>query len=178
MVIKMTYIKKYNTPNGLSNIIMSSDDGIYLTGLWFENSKNQFKHSSDFNEKELPIFDETCKWLGIYFSNKNPSFKPKYKIANLTPFRKMVIDIMNDIPYGKVITYNDIAKIIAKKKNIKKMSAQAVGGAVGFNPICIIIPCHRVVGNNYKLTGYGGGIENKIELLRIEGNDISKYKIP
>ena len=80
---------------------------------------------------------------------------------------QMVIDIMNDI-----------AKIIAEKKNIKKMSAQAVGGAVGFNPICIIIPCHRVVGNNYKLTGYGGGIENKIELLRIEGNDISKYKMP
>ena len=102
----------------------------------------------------------------------------KYKIENLTPFRKMVIDIMNKIPYGKVVTYNDIAKEIAKIKGLNKMSAQAVGGAVGWNPICIIIPCHRVVGSNGSLTGYGGGIKNKIKLLELEKNDMTKFIIP
>ncbi len=109
---------------------------------------------------------------------KNPDFVPEYRIENLTPFRKQVVDIMNKIPFGKVITYNDIAKEIAKSRNIKKMSAQAVGGAVGWNPICIIIPCHRVVGTNGSLTGYGGGIKNKVKLLEIEGNDMSKFTIP
>jgi len=90
----------------------------------------------------------------------------------------MVIDIMNKIPYGKVVTYNDIAKEIAKIKGLNKMSAQAVGGAVGWNPICIIIPCHRVVGSNGSLTGYGGGIKNKIKLLELEKNDMTKFIIP
>lgn len=85
---------------------------------------------------------------------------------------------MNEIPYGKVITYGDIANKIASKKNISKMSRQAVGSAATFNPICIIIPCHRVIGKNCNLTGYGGGINNKIELLKIEGNDMSKFKMP
>ena len=85
---------------------------------------------------------------------------------------------MNSIEYGKVITYNDISKIIAEKRGINRMSSQAVGGAVGWNPICIIIPCHRVVGTNGSLTGYGGGIKNKIELLKLEKNDMSKFFIP
>lgn len=85
---------------------------------------------------------------------------------------------MNKIPYGKVVTYNDIAKEIAKIKGLNKMSAQAVGGAVGWNPICIIIPCHRVVGSNGSLTGYGGGIKNKIKLLELEKNDMTKFIIP
>ena len=82
---------------------------------------------------------------------------------------------MNSIPYGKTITYNDISKIIAKERNMTRMSSQAVGGAVGWNPICIIIPCHRVVGSDGNLTGYGGGIENKIELLKLENNNMSKF---
>ena len=85
---------------------------------------------------------------------------------------------MNTIPFGKTITYNDISKIIAEKRKIKRMSSQAVGGAVGSNPICIIIPCHRVVGTNGSLTGYGGGIKNKVALLTHEKNDISKYFVP
>ena len=85
---------------------------------------------------------------------------------------------MNRIPFGQVITYNDIAKEIADSKGIKKMSAQAVGGAVGWNPICIIIPCHRVVGTNGNLTGYGGGIQNKIKLLEIEKHDMNKFSMP
>ena len=85
---------------------------------------------------------------------------------------------MNKIPYGELTTYNDIAKEIAKTKNIKKMSAQAVGGAVGANPICIIIPCHRVIGQNNNLVGYTGGLKNKIALLQIEKHDITKFKVP
>lgn len=100
--------------------------------------------------------------------NKLYNFLPPYKIYNMTPFREMVIDILKKIPYGKSVTYNDIAREIVKKRGIKKMSAQAVGGAVGWNPICIIIPCHRVIGSGGSLVGYGGGLENKIKLLKLE----------
>ena len=85
---------------------------------------------------------------------------------------------MKDIPYGEVITYGDIADGIAKKRGLFRMSSQAVGGAVGWNPICIIIPCHRVVGSNGSLTGYGGGISNKIKLLELEGHDMNDFIIP
>ena len=173
----MIYKKRYITPDGFSNMIMNSD-GKYLTGLWFEESRDSSKHVIDCQEKDLEIFKETSKWLDIYFSGKNPNFIPNYKIENLTPFRQEVIDIMNEIKYGETITYNDISKIIAEKRGIKRMSSQAVGGAVGWNPICIIIPCHRVVGTSGSLTGYGGGIKNKVELLKLEGNDMSKYTIP
>ena len=171
----MQYIQTYNAP--FSKIFMRSD-GEYLTGLWFEGSRDMQKHQGEFMEKDLPIFQKTKEWLNIYFTGQQPSFTPQYKIENLTPFRSMVIDIMNEIPFGKVITYNDIAKEIAKKRGLKKMSAQAVGGAVGWNPICIIIPCHRVVGTNGSLTGYGGGIQNKIKLLEIEKNDMRQFIVP
>lgn len=154
----MTYKSIYKTKNGLSDIILNSD-GEYLTGLWFEGSKDSIKHDENAKEEDLEIFKETKKWLDIYFSGKVPNFTPKYKINNIVIFRKEVIDIMNLIPFGETITYNDIAKEIAKKRGIKKMSAQAVGGVVGSNPICIIIPCHRVVGKNGKLSGYGGKIK-------------------
>ena len=166
------YICKYKTPSAFSDMYLSSD-GTYLTGLWFEGSKDAKKHEKFYTTKELPIFDETKKWLDIYFNGKDPDFTPKYKIENLTEFRKMVIDIMKKIPYGELITYNDIAKEIATKREIKKMSAQAVGNAVGWNPICLIIPCHRVIGSNNSLTGYGGGLNNKENLLRLEK---SKFK--
>lgn len=173
----MTYKYVYQTPENFSNMIMNSD-GECLTGLWFEDSRDSSKHTVNCEEKNLEIFKKTGKWLDIYFSGKKPNFIPKYKIENLTPFRQEVIDTMNSIEYGKVVTYNDISKIIAKKRNLKRMSSQAVGGAVGWNPICIIIPCHRVVGTNGSLTGYGGGIKNKIELLKLEGNDMRKYFVP
>ena len=169
------YLKEYISPIG--KMYMRSD-GKYLTGLWFADSKDALKHQGDFTVKDLPIFTETIKWLDIYFSGQNPDFIPKYKIENLTPFRKKVIAKMNKIPYGQVVTYNDIAKEIAKDQGLKKMSAQAVGGAVGWNPICLIIPCHRVVGSNGNLTGYGGGLDNKIKLLKLEGHDIKQFKMP
>lgn len=173
----MIYKWLYKTPSEFDDILMNSD-GEYLTGLCFIGSKDANKQIVNCEEKELPIFKETRKWLDIYFSGKNPDFTPKYKINNLTLFRQECVDIVNTIPFGKTITYNDISKIIAEKRKIKRMSSQAVGGAVGSNPICIIIPCHRVVGTNGSLTGYGGGIKNKVALLTHEKNDISKYFVP
>lgn len=120
------YKKCYKSPIGIINM---ESDGEYLKGLWFENSPDSSKHNSNLEEKELKIFDETVKWLDIYFEGKNPGFTPKYKIENMTDFRQQVIDIMNKIPYGQTVTYNDIAQEIARKQGIKRMSAQAVGGA-------------------------------------------------
>ncbi len=173
----MVYKWEYKTPDNFDDILMNSD-GKYLTGLCFEKSLDEKKHILDCEKKDLPIFRETCKWLDIYFSGKEPNFTPKFKIKMITSFRKEVQDIMLKIPYGKTITYNDISKEIAKQKELKRMSAQAVGGAVGWNPICIIIPCHRVVGSNGNLTGYGGGIKNKVALLEHEKNEMSKFFVP
>ena len=161
----MEFCNYYNSPIG--KIILTSD-GEFLTGLLFESSKDMKKCDEQLVNKDLKIFDETKRWLDIYFSGKNPSFMPKYKLKNLTPFRKMVADILITIPYGQVVTYNDIAKQIAQKKGIKKMSAQAVGGAVGANSVCLIVPCHRVIGVNGNLIGYGGGLDKKIALLELE----------
>ncbi len=169
------YRQSYDSPLGA---MYMSSDGRYLTGLWFEGSRDSKKHRGDFEEKDLPVFRRTEKWLDIYFSGKEPDFVPEYRIEGLTDFRRMVVDIMNRIPYGKTITYNDIAKEIAAKRGLEKMSAQAVGGAVGWNPICIIIPCHRVIGANGSLTGYGGGIQRKIGLLQLEKNDMSRFIVP
>ena len=163
--------------SSFSRIYLSSD-GQYLTGLWFEGSRDEVKHGKNFIDQELPIFEQTKKWLDIYFSGKEPSFLPTYRLEHVTPFRQLVINQMLQIPFGKVVTYRDIAENIAKIKGVDKMSAQAVGGAVGWNPICILIPCHRVVGSNGSLTGYGGGIANKIKLLENEGQDVSKFLVP
>lgn len=163
----MVYQWIYKTPDGLDDLYMSSD-GEYLTGLWFAGSKDASKHSIQGKEKELPIFQETLSWLDIYFSGKEPDFIPKYKIQGLTAFRQEVLDILTTIPYGKTLTYGEIAEKIARNRGMKRMSSQAVGQAVGWNPICIIIPCHRVMGANGKLTGYGGGIRNKEALLKLE----------
>ena len=171
----MFYKQTYTTPKNFSNMIMTSD-GEYLTGLYFVLS-NDNKNQNNYIEKNLPIFDETRKWLDIYFSGKEPNFIPKLKINELTPFRKDVIEQIKLIKYGKTTTYNEIAKFIANKRNIPKMSCQAVGGAVGWNPICIIIPCHRVVGSNGNLTGFSGGMQNKIELLKLEQNNMDKFFI-
>lgn len=160
------YKSFYKTPS--CNIILVSD-GEVLLGLYFENSNdtNKFNYECEL-KNNLPIFDTTRKWLDIYFSGKDPDFTPVYEIRNMTPFRSRVLDIVKTIPYGKTMTYKQIADIIAQESGIAKMSAQAVGGAVGSNPICLIVPCHRVVGKDNKLVGYGGGIENKIMLLKHE----------
>lgn len=171
----MNYITTYQSP--LGEITLSSD-GENLTALCFRDGKDYGRYIQAGEEKDLPIFKETKKWLDIYFQGKDPGFVPKYKRPDETPFRQAVAEEMLKIPYGRTATYSDIAKAVAKKRGLKKMSAQAVGGAVGWNPICIIIPCHRVVGSNNSLTGYGGGINNKVKLLELEGVDLDKYSVP
>lgn len=160
----------YRTPEGFDDLLMVSEGGI-LTGLsFFDSADNKI----ECGEKELPVFRDTKKWLDIYFSGKAPDFMPEFKIKDLTPFRKEVSDIMLSIPFGRSMTYGGIAALIAQKHGNKKMSAQAVGGAVGWNPLCIIVPCHRVLGADKSLTGYGGGIKNKIALLELEGIEFRK----
>ena len=161
----MDFKSCYNS--SLGKIILKSD-GEFLTGLWFENSKDNIKNACDTQEKSLSIFDQTKLWLDEYFGGNIPTFTPKYKFENQSPFKLLVWSFVEKIPYGKIITYGDIAKEIAKIKHIDKMSAQAVGGAVGANPICLIVPCHRVVGANNKLVGYGGGLGMKERLLELE----------
>ena len=148
-------------------MVMMSD-GDVLTGLHFVDSRKGAKVSRDCGKSELSVFCETRRWLDEYFGGREPSFTPPYRIDGLTTFRKDVIDAMLEIPFGETATYGDIAAAIAKKRGMIKMSAQAVGGAVGWNPICIIIPCHRVVGANGALVGYSGGIKNKVALLEHE----------
>ena len=121
--------------------------------------------------RETPVSRETCRWLDEYFAGSEPDWKPRYRIEGLTAFREAVIDEMLRIPFGATVSYGDIAKAISKKHGGAKVSARAVGGAVGWNPICIIVPCHRVIGADNGLTGYGGGLGNKISLLAHEGSD-------
>ena len=163
----MTYQWIYHTPPQFDDMILYSD-GEWLIGLTFCGSMDETGKEADHKEQYIPAFHETIRWLDIYFSGKKPDFTPAYKMKNLTPFREEVVEEMKRIPYGATVTYGEIANRIAKKHGIEKMSAQAVGGAVGWNPIGIIVPCHRVMGAGGKITGYGGGIQNKIGLLALE----------
>lgn len=161
----MDYIYHYNSP--LGKIIIASD-GNALIGLWFEGQKHFGKGlSEEYEQKNLPIFEQTVNWLDIYFSGKAPEFTPKLNIRG-SEFGKAVCKIMLNIPYGETITYGEIAAEIAGQRGLGTMSAQAVGTAVGRNPISIIIPCHRVVGSGGSLTGYAGGLEKKKRLLILE----------
>jgi methylated-DNA--[protein]-cysteine S-methyltransferase len=171
----MTYTYHYNSP--LGGITLSSNS-TELTGLWFDGQK-YFGDTlpQKYEAKSLPIFDTARHWLDIYFSGKAPDFTPPLKLET-TPFRKLVWEIMLTIPYGKTMTYGEIAGKIVEQYGLNKMSAQAVGGAVGHNAISIIIPCHRVVGTNGSLTGYAGGIDKKLQLLKMENVDISSFFIP
>lgn len=161
----MEYIYHYKSP--LGGITVASN-GKAITGLWFDGQK-YFADTLDKNHKEsqLPVFEQAKEWLDIYFSGKSPDFTPPICMKT-TEFRKSVWKIMLEIPYGKTTTYGEIAKKTAENKGLAKMSAQAVGNAVGHNAISIIIPCHRVIGANGKLTGYAGGLDKKIKLLELE----------
>lgn len=171
----MEYIHHYDSP--LGGITIASD-GKALTGLWFDGQK-YFADTldKDFEEKELPVFEQTDQWLNIYFSGNAPGFTPSLKMKT-TPFRKAVWEIMLTIPFGQNMTYGMIADRIAKQKGLSRMSAQAVGGAVGHNAISLIIPCHRVVGANGSLTGYAGGLDRKVKLLSLERVDMSALFVP
>ena len=155
-----SFISTVNTTLGT---VYLASDGNHLTGLWFEQQK-YFPSSILEMEKapDLEIFKKTNQWLELYFAGEKPSFTPPLQPSG-TAFRHKVWDILLEIPHGEVITYGEIAK------KLKVNSAQAVGGAVGHNPISIIIPCHRVVGASGDLTGFAGGLDKKIWLLKNEG---------
>ena len=162
----MQYISHYCSP--LGNILLASD-GTHLTGLWFEAQK-YFAEKLDSDRKEMDsfVFQQTKSWLDMYFTGKEPGISLPIRL-NGTAFQNQVRQILSSIPYGQTMTYGQIARVIAKQRGLSHMSAQAVGGAVGHNPISIIVPCHRVLGADGSLTGYAGGIERKIALLHLEG---------
>lgn len=168
----MTYISEYNSI--LGKIIISADEKA-ITGLYFKGQK-YFPDTLIKNAiyKDISFFSLTKKWLDDYFCGKNPVFLPPFSMGETSQFRKRVWEILLNIPYGKTTTYGSIAKQIELETG-KRASAQAVGGAVGKNPISIIIPCHRVVGVNGSLTGYAGGIDKKTALLKIEGVDVKNF---
>ena len=143
-------------------------DGKSLTGLWFIGQVNDAKFNSDIEIKDdLPIFGQVETWLESYFSGKQTSIKIPLQPKG-TSFQQRVWQILQEIPYGETMTYGEIAQRIAKEKGVETFSAQAVGQAVGKNPISILIPCHRVLGKNGALTGYAGGVHRKEQLLQLE----------
>jgi len=172
----MTYTTKYKSPIGELTI---ASDGKSITGLWTEGQK-YFAKTLDANSTsndKLDAFVKTRTWLDDYFVGNNPDVE-KLPLAPLgSEFRQKVWEILLAIPYGELITYGDIAKKLAKDSG-KAASAQAVGGAVGHNPISVIIPCHRVVGSGGSLTGYAGGIDKKIWLLELEKANMDGLFVP
>ena len=161
----MDYSDHYDSP--LGRITLASD-GEALTGLWFDDQKYTPGVSGQPTEDgELPVFEETKRWLDLYFSGEDPGFTPKLSFRT-TAFRKTVWEILLTVPYGETVTYGEVAERAAGRMRLPRMSAQAVGGAVGHNAIALIIPCHRVIGADGSLTGYGGGIERKKMLLEME----------
>ena len=171
----LVYTFEYRSPLGP---ITLACDGEAIIGLWF----NGQKHFGNILPQETevaahPLFADAARWLDIYFSGRAPDFLPPLHYGS-TPFRKRICDIMLSIPYGQTMTYGEIAAEAARQQGLARMSAQAVGGAVGHNPISLMIPCHRVVGTNGSLTGYGGGLAQKIKLLALEGVDTTRFFVP
>ena len=163
------YYCTYESKIGLLYLV---SDGESLCGCYLENQK-YFPNDIDdyqFNE-ELNVFLKSIAWLEKYFKGENPSIDEIPLNFYGTEFRNTVWKILKEIPFGEVITYRDIGEIIAKNRGIKTMSAQAVGGAVGHNPLLIFIPCHRVIGADGSLTGYAAGLENKKFLLNLESDN-------
>ena len=156
----MLFLTHYASP--LGPILLAADETV-LSGLWFEGQKYFPSFLGvDYQEKETPVLTETVRWLDVYFSGKDPGFLPPLHPQG-SPFRQTVWDILLTIPRGQTMTYGEIARRLGVH------SAQAVGGAVGHNPISILIPCHRVVGSDGSLTGYAGGLDRKTRLLQLEG---------
>lgn len=166
----MTQIFKTDYDSILGRLTLAADEDENLVGLWIEGQKYFLSSFSDevVENNSLEIFNKTKLWLDRYFNDEKPEISELSLAPRGSDFRQEVWKILCEIPYGKVITYGEIANRIAEKKGIAKMSARAVGGAVGHNPISIIIPCHRVIGASGNLTGYAGGLDIKIQLLRHE----------
>ncbi|MCU5745371.1 methylated-DNA--[protein]-cysteine S-methyltransferase [Staphylococcus sp. SQ8-PEA] len=171
----MLYKTYYQAPIGQLGLI---SDGKAITGLYLPNQQDFDQHfSSALVEKDLVLFNKAKSWLDGYFKGKNEEIDFPLKPEG-TPFQKEVWEQLRSIPYGQTATYSTIAQTIARKRGIKKMAAQAVGSAVGKNPISILIPCHRVVGKNGSLIGYSGGLDTKVVLLDLERVDTSQFVLP
>lgn len=172
---KTEYICQYMSRLGK---ITFASDGESLTGLWLAGQKyyeSTLKGAAV--EKELPVFDLTKRWLDLYLTGQEPDFKVPMAPRG-SVFRQRIWKILGEIPFGQVTTYGEIGRQLARAEGKATMSAQAVGGAVGHNPISILIPCHRVVGSDGNLTGYAGGLDIKIKLLELEGADMEKLYRP
>lgn len=167
------FLSHYNSP--LGGITLASD-GTALTGLWFDEQRHfgeklRSRHAvveTCHGASLQPVLNDTIQWLDIYFSGGIPDFTPSI-VLHGSEFRQAVWRVLQTIPYGQTVTYGDIARQLAAERGIPKVSARAVGGAVGHNPISLIVPCHRVIGADGSLTGYAGGVERKTWLLRLEG---------
>lgn len=167
----MHYTIRYHAPIG--TITIASNETA-LTGLWLDGQKYYADTlDAEYLEKPVPVLEETRRWLDIYFSGREPDFMPPTQLQG-SAFRMQVWEILKEIPYGQTLSYGQITKMIEERTG-KRASAQAVGGAVGHNPISIIIPCHRVVGADGSLTGYAGGVDKKIRLLVLEGIDATEF---
>ena len=171
----MLYTSVYPSP--LGNLTLAAD-GDALTGVWFEGQKYFASTLHGIHaEADLPLFRQCREWLDRYFAGHNPGATPPVRLHG-TPFRMAVWEILKRIPYGETVTYGDIARQMARLAGKPHMSAQAVGSAVGHNPVSIFVPCHRVVGTNGSLTGYAGGLDIKERLLRLEGVDMTRLHRP
>lgn len=167
------------TDSPLGKICMASD-GESITGLWVEGQKYYARTLSEQDMqntgKRLEIFRESEEWLSVYFQGKEPGFMPCLSLKG-TLFQMEVWELLLQIPYGENVTYGELAGKVAALRGISSMSAQAVGGAVGRNPISILVPCHRVIGADGSLTGYAGGTEKKRYLLQLEGSQIFRDEV-
>ena len=161
----MEYTLRYDSPLGPLTLV---SDGEALTGLRFAEPGSAEEHAVPGTEKRPPLLSEAVRWLNAYFSGRDPGFTPVLRPQG-SPFRMAVWEILRTIPYGQTVTYGQIAAVMVRKTGKRRMSAQAVGGAVGHNPIALIIPCHRVIGADGSLTGYAGGLDRKRGLLELEG---------
>ena len=171
----MMFTAHYQSP--LGEILLAADE-VGLTGLWFDRAKYYAAFlAPQSTERETPPLTEAKRWLDVYFSGKIPDFMPPLHPIG-SDFRQEVWALLLQIPYGQTTTYGALAARLAAKHGTARLSAQAVGGAVGHNPISLIIPCHRVVGASGSLIGYAGGVERKIQLLKLEGTDCIKLFVP
>lgn len=170
----MLYTTYYQSPVG--QILLAAKDD-FLVGAWIENQKyflGSLKEEQT-EQDDYPVLLQARSWLDRYFAGKKPEISELKLAPGGSEFRRAVLELLCEIPYGQVTTYGEISKKIAVKFGREHMSAQAVGGAVGHNPISIIIPCHRVIGSGGSLTGYAGGLDKKRWLLMHEGAEAAMY---
>ena len=166
----MIYTQKCATPLGRA---LLASEGESLCGLWFEGQRHFMRgvKAEKTEEKRLAVFEAAEDWLERYFRGERPLTKELPLSPKGSAFAREVWGMLLDIPYGKLTSYGTLAALYAQRHGLASMSAQAVGGAVGRNPVSIIIPCHRVLAASGSLTGYAGGLDKKLALLELEGID-------